>query len=44
MGENKKISLFEFVGIIVSFVSNLIPSAIGCNNPNGPTTLGPFLN
>ena len=25
-------------------VSNFIPSAMGSNSPNGPTTLGPFLS
>ena len=31
-------------GMMVSFKNSLRPSAIGCSNPNGPTTLGPRLS
>lgn len=29
-------------GRIGSLINNFTPSAIGCNNPNGPTMLGPL--
>ena len=29
---------------MISFINNLIPSAKGCNIPNGPTTFGPLLS
>lgn len=32
----------EVDGRMGSLINNLTPSAIGCNNPKGPTTLGPF--
>ena len=38
------ITLFEWFGIIVSFVNNFNPSANGCSNPHTPTTFGPSLN
>jgi hypothetical protein len=41
-GENKKIIKLEGYGIIVSFANNFKPSAIGCNKPQRPTTLGPL--
>ena len=36
--------LLEPVGRIVSLDNSLRASAHGCNNPNKPTTFGPFLN
>jgi len=36
-----KIIKLDKLGIIVSFAINFKPSANACNNPNGPTTLGP---
>ena len=33
--------LLAAVGMISSFMINLIPSASGCNNPKGPALLGP---
>ena len=44
IGANKKTYLSEPYGIIISLVNSFIPSAIGWNKPNGPTTFGPFLN
>jgi hypothetical protein len=35
--------VFAFVGITVSLNINFKASAIGCNKPKNPTTLGPFL-
>lgn len=32
----------ESVGFVGSFRMSLIPSAIGCSRPNGPTRFGPF--
>lgn len=32
----------ESVGFVGSFRMSLMPSAIGCSRPNGPTKLGPF--
>ena len=37
MNKNK----LELEGKIVSFKNNFNPSAIGCNKPKKPTTLGP---
>lgn len=34
----------ESVGFVGSFRISLIPSAIGCNRPIGPTRFGPFRN
>jgi hypothetical protein len=42
-GEKKNIKVLEEKGIIDSLDNNLTPSAIGCNNPQKPTTLGPLL-
>jgi len=38
-----KINKLALLGKIGSFIINFKPSAKGCNNPNNPTTLGPFL-
>jgi hypothetical protein len=50
-----KLNINEIIGAIInvnklallgkmgSFIIYLKPSAKGCNNPNNPTTLGPFL-
>lgn len=43
MGENKNNILLAEAGTIVSFTISFKPSAKGCNKPNTPTTLGPFL-
>jgi hypothetical protein len=40
-GARTKIGLWASAGIISSLVRNLIPSAIGCSSPAGPTRLGP---
>jgi len=37
--ERDKLALLGEIG---SFIANFKPSAKGCNNPNDPTTLGPF--
>ena len=42
MGAKTKITLLALAGIIVSLENNFTPSAKGCNNPNMPTTFGPF--
>ena len=42
MGDNTNKNLLDLSGKIVSLVKSLIPSAIGCNKPKGPTTFGPF--
>ena len=34
---------FALLGKIGSLIISFKPSAIGCNSPNKPTTLGPFL-
>ena len=44
IGAKRKTILFETVGNMVSFEKSFSPSARGCKSPNGPTTLGPFLN
>jgi hypothetical protein len=38
-----KINKLALLGKMGSFIINLKPYAKGCNNPNNPTTLGPFL-
>ena len=43
IGASIKITLLALAGITVSLENNFIPSASGCNSPNIPTTLGPFL-
>jgi hypothetical protein len=43
IGEIIKTILLARVGTITSLNNNLTASAIGCNRPNGPTTLGPLL-
>ena len=44
IGAITNIILLALFGIIGSFKSNFRKSATGCNNPKGPTILGPFLN
>ncbi len=39
-----KINKLALLGKMGSFIVNLKPSTKGCNNPNNPTTLGPFLH
>jgi hypothetical protein len=41
MGPNKNKGLLAAVGKMISLVSNLSASAIGCNKPKGPVRLGP---
>ena len=41
-GANRNTARLAPDGMIVSFISSLRPSAIGCSRPNGPTTLGPL--
>ena len=41
-GATKKIVVLARVGISSSLNKSLAPSAKGCNNPQKPTTLGPF--
>ena len=36
-------NLFDFVGIIISLITNFKPSAKGCKTPQIPVTVGPFL-
>jgi hypothetical protein len=43
IGANTNNPTFDIVGKIVSLVKSFKPSAIGCNNPHTPTTVGPFL-
>jgi hypothetical protein len=43
IGANINNITFDFLGIVISFITNFKPSANGCNNPQKPTTLGPFL-
>ena len=43
IGARIKITLFELDGIIISLNTYFNASAIVCNNPKGPTTLGPCL-
>lgn len=43
IGDNIKIKILTWLGIIDSFKNNLTPSAIGCNKPYSPTIDGPFL-
>ena len=33
---------FDLAGNMTSFNASFSPSAIGCNNPQGPTRLGPI--
>lgn len=42
IGVNRKRAGEEVEGYTGSLINSLIPSAIGCNNPKGPTMLGPF--
>jgi hypothetical protein len=42
IGAKIKRELFALLGTISSFVTSFKPSAIGCNNPQIPTTFGPF--
>ncbi len=42
IGAIKKIIAFDLVGIKSSLNINFAPSARGCNNPQNPTTFGPF--
>lgn len=42
MGEAINKNLFELLGITLSLISNLNPSASGCRSPYAPTTLGPL--
>jgi hypothetical protein len=39
-----KINKLTLLGKMGSFIINLKPSTKGCNNPNNPTTLRPFLH
>jgi hypothetical protein len=43
IGAIMKTTRFAVVGMIVSLNTSLTPSAIGCSNPQGPTTFGPRL-
>jgi hypothetical protein len=43
IGANTNNRTFDFLGIIISFITNFKPSANGCSKPQKPTTLGPFL-
>ena len=43
IGARIKITLFELAGIIISLNIYFNASAKDCNNPKGPTTLGPCL-
>src|SRR6185369_3921652 len=40
-GAKKKIQRSALSGMKSSFTSSLMPSAIGCSNPHGPTRIGP---
>lgn len=42
IGAKIKIIKLEELGIKVSLLKNFIASAIACNKPNKPTTLGPL--
>lgn len=42
MGESVNRIGDERVGLVVSFVINFRPSAMGCSRPRGPTKLGPL--
>ena len=42
-GASKYTGLSTPAGMISSFIRNLIPSAIGCKRPCGPTLFGPNL-
>jgi len=44
IGASRNKNLFEFLGIKTSLKNNFRASAIGCNKPKGPTTLGPCLD
>src|SRR5579863_2807801 len=41
MGAARNSGLYTCGGVRSSLNRNLIPSAAGCNNPNGPTRVGP---
>ncbi|MCY1555278.1 hypothetical protein D9M68_919220 [compost metagenome] len=41
IGPRRNSPLAAALGLMISLVSNLIASAIGCSRPNGPTRLGP---
>jgi len=41
IGENLNIIGFALRGIMVSLSKSFTPSAIGCNSPKKPVTLGP---
>jgi hypothetical protein len=42
IGARAKLTGFDDEGITVSLANNFKPSAMGCNRPKNPTTLGPF--
>lgn len=42
IGESVKRMGDDIVGFVGSFMMSLIPSAIGCSSPSGPTMFGPF--
>ncbi len=42
IGASTKTTRLAPLGITVSFRKSFRPSAIGCNRPKGPTTLGPM--
>ena len=41
VGPNTKKNSDAVSGFVSSLMKFLMPSAIGCNNPNGPTRFGP---
>ena len=43
MGDKTKIITLLLLGITVSLIKSLAPSAPACNNPNVPTIFGPLL-
>ena len=40
-GASKNKSGFALLGIVISLITNFKPSAMACNRPQNPTTLGP---
>ena len=44
IGATRNTTRLAPLGMIVSFISSLSPSANGCSRPNGPTTFGPLRN
>ena len=41
-GASRNSALFALAGRMISLNSSLMPSAIGCSRPNGPTRFGPM--